>query len=431
MIDGNTTTPPSSFSSLHTERKVPDTLVSLFNSSNFADRVQVGLVQQNAVTDEDCTAGYCTRMGTPLTKGEDGKYKIDKANPCPYFSQIKVMRLNEKEAKGPVYARALQAQLVPDDTDFCMQIDAHTRFIEGWDNRMLNEWGKANNEYAVLSTYPTNVHDLYKNSNNHWEMPHLCYASFAGKGKVANNRAGAVANLERPILAPLWAAGLSFHRCHAERNVPNDINLKSIFAGEEYGRGSRLWTHGYDFYSISRPVIGTYYGGGEKLGGGTGHMSGQEARESADRLATLLKWPGSDQSPGAVAKLGSLGLGTRRKLEKYGEWCGVDTINQKIENHCILSYVDWDSHDSMYAEYQPTGPEVVKDAEWRRKKEEAKLLLSTETKDGSGNKDKETELLLNIVAFVVISSTLVTGFSIYVGSNYKRIVKPTISKFTV
>ena len=68
----------------------------------------------------------------------------------------------------------------------------------------------------------------------------MCGASVVGQGKISNSQASAAANLEKPILTPLWAAGLSFSRCHAERNVPNDIELKGIFSGEEYGRGSRL-----------------------------------------------------------------------------------------------------------------------------------------------------------------------------------------------
>ena len=59
-------------------------------------------------------------------------------------------------------------------------------------------------------------------------------ASFHGAGVVSNGQARAAANLERPMIAPLWAAGLSFSRCHAERNVPNDVNLRHIFSGEEH-----------------------------------------------------------------------------------------------------------------------------------------------------------------------------------------------------
>jgi hypothetical protein len=43
-------------------------------------------------------------------------------------------------------------------------------------------------------------------------MPHLCAASTMGEGVVHNERARAIANADRPLLSPLWAAGLSFAR---------------------------------------------------------------------------------------------------------------------------------------------------------------------------------------------------------------------------
>jgi hypothetical protein len=118
-----------------------------------------------------------------------------------------------------VYARGRQAELVEEQDDFCMQIDAHTDAVPNWDTLLMGQWGQINNEYAVITSYPTNHKDLGVNTNNHWEMPHLCQAHFAGFGKVSNAQASAAANLQYPIMTPLWAAGLSFSRCHAERNV--------------------------------------------------------------------------------------------------------------------------------------------------------------------------------------------------------------------
>ena len=51
------------------------------------------------------------------------------------------------------------------------RLDAHTVVVKDWDALLLKEWGAAENEYAVLSTYPTNVHHLGANINEHWEMP--------------------------------------------------------------------------------------------------------------------------------------------------------------------------------------------------------------------------------------------------------------------
>ena len=55
--------------------------------------------------------------------------------------------------------------------------------------------------------------------NHAHEVPHLCAIIWEG-GHVRNQQAKAARNLKRPKLTTLWAAGLSFSKCHAERAVP-------------------------------------------------------------------------------------------------------------------------------------------------------------------------------------------------------------------
>ena len=57
------------------------------------------------------------------------------------------------------------------------------------------------------------------------------------------------------VLAAMWGAGLSFHRCHAELNVPVDPYLDHVFDGEEGSRGIRFFTHGYDVYTPHRVLV--------------------------------------------------------------------------------------------------------------------------------------------------------------------------------
>jgi len=319
------------------EDRLPVTIMSAFDNAKYPHRVRFGIVQQNDDSDPDALESVCNQRGTPLVKIEG---KFSNPNNCVEFSKVRMLRMHSSEAKGPVYARGQQPKLVEEE-DFCMQIDAHTVFKQDWDVLMLEQWGMTENEFAVLSTYPTNHKDLEKNSNNHWEMPHICAVNMNPSGEISNRQAGAVAMLDRPALAPFWAAGLSFSRCHAERNVPNDPNMKQIFSGEEFSRGARLWTHGYDFYSITRPIIGVYYGG-EKGNHGSWHSDRTEAKISQNRLMTLLKLPNSNQSEDAIKSLGSFALGSKRALEQYIEFSGADTINVKTQAKCIVYYVPWE-----------------------------------------------------------------------------------------
>jgi len=124
---------------------------------------------------------------------------------------------------------------------------------------MLKMWGATKNEYAVLSTYVTDIATLGVNVNNRWEVPHLCQSLWTDRGMVRNQQASSAINLESPILAPLWSAGFSFSKCHAEVKVPNDPSLPMIFEGEEFSKFARLWTRGYDVYTPSRTLIGHDY----------------------------------------------------------------------------------------------------------------------------------------------------------------------------
>jgi hypothetical protein len=92
--------------------------------------------------------------------------------------------MDAAEARGPVYARAQQIKAITPADDFCMQIDAHTDVVQDWDEHIIEQWFETENEYAVITAYPTNVDDLYKNSNNHNEMPYNCKAALQGGGKV-------------------------------------------------------------------------------------------------------------------------------------------------------------------------------------------------------------------------------------------------------
>ncbi|GBG27229.1 Skp1-protein-hydroxyproline N-acetylglucosaminyltransferase [Hondaea fermentalgiana] len=321
------------------ESRLAATLQSAFDNADVPARVRFGVVQQNAPNDEDCLAKLCELRGKPLRAVPDGG-GFENPNGCVEFDQVRVLRLDASEAAGPVYARGLQPQLLQDE-DYCMQIDAHTIFKKGWDRALLREWAATQNEFAVLSTYPTNYKDLDKNSNHHWEMPHICGVQIRSGGFISNKQAGAAANLERPLIAPLWAAGLSFSRCHAERWVPNDKHLRHIFSGEEFHRGARLWTHGYDFYSITRPTIGVYYGN-EKGGKGGWYSNSKEHQRSLARLMTALEFKDSDQSPEARARLGEFTLGTRRTIDQYIAFSGVDVRKAVSHDKCIVEYVPWD-----------------------------------------------------------------------------------------
>ena len=222
------------------------TLEGLFGRAKFPDRVRVAVVQQNKPEDDDCYEAYCARARASRGLGDDA--------PCPYGDHVSVKRFSSDEAKGPTWARAQDADMLPDDAEFCLRTDSHMAFANDWDTKQIAQWYGARNEYAVLSTYVADANQINedgseKNINNVWEVPHLCSILWQD-GHVRNMQAKAARLLEKPKLTTLWAAGLSFSRCHAERAVPYDPHTPYIFWGEEFSRTARFFTVSYTHLTL-------------------------------------------------------------------------------------------------------------------------------------------------------------------------------------
>ena len=222
------------------------------------------------------------------------KLGLDETAPCPRGDQVFIKRFHSDEAKGPTWARSQDADMLPRDAEFCLRTDSHMSFAKDWDVKQIQQWYDAKNEhadraemvsigpgfamsfkrtapafqrcknqperpsslrvssplrYAVLSTYVADSQQLNAdgsevNVNGVWEVPHLCSILWQD-GHVRNMQAKAARLLKKPKLTTLWAAGLSFSRCHAERAVPYDPYTPYIFWGEEFSRTARFFTHGH------------------------------------------------------------------------------------------------------------------------------------------------------------------------------------------
>ena len=313
------------------------TLHNIFSKAAFPERLHVTIVQQNAPGDQSCLEQYC------------------ELGPCLHRSQVHIHAILASEAKGPVHARAIQSNLVPADIEFCMQVDAHMDYVHDWDLALFQFWGQTKNEYAVLTTYVADYAQLDKNINGVFEVPHLCNVVFTKDGNIRNQQAKAARNLVEPKLSPLWAAGLSFSKCHAERVVKNDPYLPHVFDGEEFTRAVRLWTSGYDFYTPPRTVVVHHYNR-KILGSWTSNFA--ERKTSEARMSQLLQMTPEAHarfvnSPAARhAEFGDYGLGDRRSLDQYIAFSGIDCrhrlpVKTAIGKCGSLEYIPFSESESM------------------------------------------------------------------------------------
>jgi len=233
------------------------------------------------------------------------------------LARIHVWTIPLEEGKGPVHQRGLLSEraILPGQDSMCLSTDSHMSFIDAWDDLLIQDWNSTNNEFAVLSAYPLATRDAKIAGTN----SHINLCGYFLEAGVPRGVTGATLfNKEqhpKPTLTMNWAAGQSFSRCHAEKNVPVDKELRWLFTGEEVDRAVRLWTHGYDLYNPSiNAVMHNYTKPNQRFWNYHSDAQDAEKHSSVARIRALLA---GQQVEGGFS---NFGLGHQRTLEEYVTW---------------------------------------------------------------------------------------------------------------
>lgn len=300
-----------------------------FTKALHPERVSFGVTQARTSSDVDCVEEFkehylgkaCAALAKAPTFASD-------SCATDLLGRVKKKIISLKEAEGPSHQRSFQRGLLdtsrPDS--FCTQLDSHMDFVPHWDQAMIADWQLAENEFAVLTGYPMDFGALNVAESSRVD----CCGWFRepGSGIPRGKTCATAPRSSRLHLTPNWAAGFSFHRCHAEHNVPIDGSLEYIFTGEEIDRAARLWTHGYDMYLATRALVVHNYTHASQAFWEQASEAERSKKEERSRsiLAQRL-------SKGAVEERRQgldFGLGRQRSWAQYEQWMRPTTdLSQK------------------------------------------------------------------------------------------------------
>ncbi|KAJ0407060.1 hypothetical protein P43SY_005333 [Pythium insidiosum] len=301
------------------------TMLTGFTRAKNPDRLYFGVVDQVNPGDAKCIDEYCKMAAAQWP---------DKG-PCHYKDHIRIDERLADDSRGPTLARHYQQKLVRNE-EFCLQLDGHSIFTNLWDENLVAEWKRINNEMAVLTTYLHHINDFVKeNGDNNapagW-LPHLCTTTRGGNGLVRNVGASMIAGSKFPQMSALWGAGLSFSKCHAERRVLIDSHTLWMFDGEEFLRASHLWTHGYDLYSPS-PLGSVVYHNYSKVPARFEHVKVDQKKKDletemgANRFRLIVGQPFKGQVD--TYEMDKFAFGTARTFQEYLNFSGVTFVEGK------------------------------------------------------------------------------------------------------
>jgi hypothetical protein len=296
------------------------TLESLYENAKHPANIYVGICVQNKESEEECV----------LTNPKLQKYN----------NNIQTIRLKHFEAKGPTHARYLCATLF-DDQDYFFQIDSHTLFEKNWDEiiiKMVDEIKKnTDSKDVVISHYPPNYEDIDNADRNVHDVAVICETFFSEDEKMISFMGAGTVNMKTHdgyIKSPHIAAGMFFCEGKCIKDVPFDPNLPNLFIGEEILHSARVWTAGYDIYSPTQNIVYHLYTREDQPK--VWENKTFNSTNAQNRVRKIMGFDGATDYPEYLNdNSDKYGFGSKRTLEEFYEYAGIDIKNKKVtKNFC-------------------------------------------------------------------------------------------------
>jgi hypothetical protein len=252
-------------------------------------------------------------------------------------SQVRSVHFHAEETQGLGWARQ-QSQSLWQGEPYSLQIDSHMRFVQDWDQVMLDMLAACDSPDPVLTVYPPGYTPPDRLIDN--ERPTIQYVKgFLPNGLLDFSAAEVPADqcIERPMPTAACAGGFIFAPSRMLQDVPPDPEI--YFNGEEPNLAVRLWTAGFDLFSPSRTVIYHYYRRKDSSRHWNDATDWIERHRLTLRRMQALCNPASCTSE-EVASLGRYGLGSRRSLAEYQAFSGVDFAGRTLADYArVYPYV--------------------------------------------------------------------------------------------
>lgn len=288
------------------------TLASARSQAADPSRVYIGVVEQ-------AVAGQALHQGDEWSR-----------------EHLRWTRVDALDARGPCWARALGMALYQGE-DWYLQIDSHTWFEPGWDERLV-AWGRrctAQNPRALLTCYPNPF--TLRDGHPVAEIVTLRVLAFVVSAASEFTDAHPVlmfecvpVDSEEAVPGVHLAGGCLFAPGFIVEELPYDPRL--YFHGEEQAYALRAYTSGWDIFQIpGMPMYHLYTQPGaapRPLHWSAEHDTQRAVRsaaldQAAQRRVAALLWGGEN--------LGIYGLGTVRSLADFAAFSGIDYAARRIE----------------------------------------------------------------------------------------------------
>ena len=283
-------------------------------------------VISKAKNPENLTFGICWQHAK-----EDEWDNLDKFKNDPRF---KIIDIDWKDSKGLCWARS-EIQKLWNKEDYTLQLDSHHRFLQNWDEELINMLKMVDSEKPIITTY-AGMYEPKTNKLLNIEPYKMVASNFTQSGTILF-RPHAIEEwqtLTRPIPARFVSGHFFFtigKHCEEYKYDPN-----IYFAGDEISLSIRSYTLGYDLYHPHKTVVWHEY----TREGRTKHWTDFN---SENKKKGLVEKPWHEMDASSKFRLrhmlgeednsldlGIYGLGPVRSHSDYELYAGINFKNRKL-----------------------------------------------------------------------------------------------------
>lgn len=250
------------------------------------------------------------------------------------IDNLKIFDCDWRDSKGACWSRHIIQKNLFDNQKYYLQLDSHHRFIENWDEELIDllDYAKSKSPKPIIGTYGTTY---WKDKEITDFTPYKIntFDAFGMDGDIMSRPAPIKSpnNLKDKLIpARLLSGHFIFTDGHFVQNCMYDPNL--YFRGEELTLSARSYTHGYDMYHPTKTIIWHEYLRSDQHKHWSDHIKQNgfiaegESRniKSKSRQRKLFNMENND------IDFGRYGLGQERSLHEYELYCGLDFKRRRV-----------------------------------------------------------------------------------------------------
>jgi hypothetical protein len=249
-------------------------------------------------------------------------------------SRFKIIDIDYRDSKGACWARNRLQQNYTDE-QYTLQLDSHHRFIENWDEELINMYNQLIDRGVtkpLLTSYISSF-DPENDPDGRVTIPwKMNFDRFIPEGAVFFLPAGIdnYKELSEPIPARFYSAHFAFAAGSFVTEVPHDPEY--YFHGEEISIAVRAYTWGYDLYHPHKVIVWhEYTRKGRTKQWDDDKTWGDKNSNSHLRNRKLFEMDGLTKD----IDFGIYDFGNVRTLQDYERYAGISFKKRAVQKYTL------------------------------------------------------------------------------------------------